>query len=133
MHYTIHHCTRPHPATFLANEHPISQSLFSAADDASITCYFTPNAVAAYHKGKVIGVFKYRDGYPGVLEACGTAVAKKFRGKGIAEKLWNAALRKMQPKTVWVTVVSDSGFHLIEKLKKRWPKIHFRVVDDRDH
>lgn len=139
MHYTIHHCQAPHIATEVLNKLPIAPSLYSAADDAYMTYNPTDYAVAAYHEGRIIGVFKYRvregRGLKGKqLRACGTAVSKKFRKHGIAKALWSAALRKVQPTSVNVMVISDGGYNLVQALKQdfKGARIRFDLQDDRE-
>lgn len=132
MHYTVHACKDPHPATCIADQLPISPGLFSAADDAYMVCVKSPNAICAYHNGKIVGIFQYKVA-PTNLVARGTAVSRKFRKHGIARALWAAAIRKEQPKVVCVTTISDGGHYLVQSLAKDFPHVKFLERDDREN
>jgi hypothetical protein len=79
-------------------------------------------AAVAYHKGKLVGFFRYN---VKAFWAAGTWVDKSFRNKGLALKLWKAALRKESPKTVHVCTTTRGGKALVSSVKKVFPKIRF--------
>lgn len=59
----------------------------------------------------------------------GTFVSKRHRRQGLALKLWSRLIRELQPDTIQVNIISDSGLTLIESLKQRFPRIKFDVAE----
>jgi predicted GNAT family acetyltransferase len=65
---------------------------------------------------ETIGIYEC-EYYNGILNSHGTVVSNKYQKMGIASKLWKKALLTLKPKKIYVTVVSDRGFTLINKVK----------------
>ena len=87
-------------------------------------------AVLAYHKKELIGFFRYyKKKKSTFLYAAGTHVLKKYRGDGVAKKLWIRALKKTKPESVDVIVASRGGAKLVASLQKKFKgKIFFYVA-----
>jgi len=45
-------------------------------------------------------------------------------------KLWEQMLQVEQPRSVYVTLVSDRGKTLVESLKQKYQAVHWEVYDD---
>lgn len=89
------------------------------------------HAVLSYtDKGRVVGLLKF-DLEDGLLVSRGTWVRKPERRHGVALKLWELALT-MPVDRVGVTVVSDRGKTLVEKLRVQHPHVVWDVVEDGD-
>lgn len=86
-------------------------------------------AVLAYDKKQLIGFFRfYKKKHSKCLFAAGTYIMGKYRGDGVAKKLWIRALKKTKPKQVDVMVASRGGFKLASSLKKKYKKIKWIIT-----
>ena len=87
----------------------------------------SPEANLAYtstSNGQLVGYFLVRyDIELRTLDACGTWVHPDFRGCHIAQRLWERALRTLDPVEIEVTTISKGGKGLVMKLEKRWKHI----------
>lgn len=80
------------------------------------------HATIAYHKGKIIGFFRYY--FSGKqLNAYGTWVTKSYRRKGLAFRLWKAAIVKEKPISISVNTTSRGGSSLVRSIEKQFTKI----------
>jgi hypothetical protein len=79
-----------------------------------------------YHRGHIIGVFKYRM-KRNVLHGCGTVVVTQHRYKGFGTKLWEAVIKKHKPKAIDVPVSTRGGMKLVKKLRAAHPEISFVI------
>jgi GNAT superfamily N-acetyltransferase len=95
----------------------MADNIFSSA----ATC-----AVAAYDGERLVGMFAFYS-HERNLGALGTLVLRKYRGRGVAAKMWKAALARFRTTRVSVYVVSMRGFGLIEKLRREHPRVEFKV------
>lgn len=70
----------------------------------------------AYQDGQLAGLLRYNEWNQDVLSASGTYVAESHRGRGIARRLWLAALRYKKWKAVEVDTISPGGNALVESV-----------------
>jgi ribosomal protein S18 acetylase RimI-like enzyme len=89
--------------------------------------------VLAYCKDQVIGLqrmVKRRNRIS--AQSLGTWVRRDFRRRGVATRMWQLMLRRLQPRNVTVIVVTDRGFTLTNRLqmyaKKKDIKLH--IIED---
>jgi len=74
-------------------------------------------AVVAYDADdNIIGYFRFTVTKRGRLNAKGTWVIPKLRGKSIAADLWIFAIREYRPSSVRVLTVSRGGYNLVQSL-----------------
>ena len=125
---TIHFVKEPHPATLCANKPPIGRLMYRCAVFLSASDHQMPKAVVAYHKGRIVGILKYRTRYK-TLHTAGTMVDRRFRGKGIATKMWKALLKRERPHTVDVPISTNDGMKLIKKIRSQHKDVMFVIHD----
>lgn len=86
------------------------------------------NEMLAVSSGKIVGIFVFSlSPKKKVMMSEGTIVDQRFQKKGIASRLWKAAISKHKPEIVSVNIVSDAGRKFIEKMKKNYPRIEWDV------
>lgn len=89
--------------------------------DDTVLCY-ARKALVLYCGRSVVGMIRFKCS-GGKFAACGTWVRRGWRDRGIATKLWQAALKQTEPHTVVVTTVSANGHRLVESLRYTFPFI----------
>jgi GNAT superfamily N-acetyltransferase len=98
---------------------------FSLPNDSSFA------VVAVNNKRKIVGVLKFEyNGRWRKLQAGGTFVRRDFRRRGIAKQLWRCAVDYVDPERIHITVVSDRGHTLAQRLHKLFPWISFSCREE---
>lgn len=88
-------------------------------------------AVIAHNdKRKIVGVlkFEYNGRWRKVLSA-GTFVRRDYRRRGVAKQLWRCAIDALNPERIGITVVSDRGLTLVERLSRLFPRVYFSCTE----
>lgn len=57
----------------------------------------------------------------------GTIVRSSYRKNGIAQALWTQMLKTEKPRRIYVNVVSDRGYSLIESIRENFTKTRWFV------
>jgi predicted GNAT family acetyltransferase len=85
-------------------------------------------AVIAYQGDTPVGFFRYSCRHYN-LHAHGTYVQVKHRGKGVAKRMWQLAIRRTSPVELTVDVISDGGMGVVRSVEREpWaPKMR---IDD---
>lgn len=72
--------------------------------------------VGAWENGMLVGLLRFNSWEPGTLAAAGTFVSQSHRGRGIARRLWLAALRSSKWSQVEVDTISAGGSALVKRV-----------------
>lgn len=89
-------------------------------------------AIIVTDNGKIIAFFRYMVGtYTHYLSigGLGTYVLPKYRKLGLATKMWDMALKDIQPAFVVVTITSKSFVKFLNSLKKKRPTTIFYTAE----
>jgi GNAT superfamily N-acetyltransferase len=115
--------------SYLRTNHPINK-MDGRKIDSNILYWLTKWSLEhcqyvyiAVDKGMVVGFFRF-DLCGKELNAAGTWVSRRYRGKGIAKTLWMKALKKIKPKTIQVVTTSKGGYNLVRSVSESIPN-HF--------
>lgn len=84
--------------------------------------------VVAHANGEIVA-FVRASAEEGDLYLGGTWVAPAFRGQGLAARLWRKLLTSQGKKRILVTVISDGGKALAEKMQAEFPALRFEIDD----
>lgn len=84
-------------------------------------------AVVAYDNGKIIGFFKYYLTRSKRMNAYGTYVMPPYRKLGVAKRLWNLAIKKINPKKIRVYLTTKNGEKFLDSMVKEHNKIEFLI------
>lgn len=79
----------------------------------------------------VAAILWHRGLKPGAIESLGTWVSPKYRGLGIAARIWEEMLIQSGASRVKSCIISNEGALLIEKVHKLHQDIRWRIYDDR--
>ncbi len=82
-------------------------------------------AVIAKDKDRLVGFLRFGKMWNGGLRALGTWVAPAYRGRGIADRLWGTAIRRLKIKRVRVYTASVGGRELVKSLRKKHRSVRF--------
>jgi len=62
--------------------------------------------------------------------ASGTRVVRNVQGEGVASRMWKISLESCPGvKAVYVTVISDKGYTLINSLRQQHPMIRWNIIE----
>jgi len=85
--------------------------------------------VAIDRCGHVAGIWKFDKPYHKSICSCGTWVARKYRKRGLAKKLWEVGIQHIKPTRLKVYVASDRGHTLACSMRELFPDIKWNIVD----
>jgi len=90
------------------------------------------SAIAIDEFGHLLGVWSYDRERKGVVRSCGTWVSPKHRKRGLAKKLWKFVIAHENIKKIYVSVITDRGYSLVEALKRDLPDMKWKITEDGD-
>jgi len=79
---------------------------------------------AVTSEGEIVGALAWKKLRDRAYISCGTIVyPKRYRKGGIGIRMWSTLISHVKPKRMIVTTVSRGGKALVEKLKKKHPRL----------
>lgn len=90
-------------------------------------------AVIATDGDKIVGFFRYMVGkykWYDSIGGLGTYIMPEYRNIKLASKMWAAALKKIKPAFVIITMTSRKMNLLVKSLERKFPSIQFYTKKD---